>query len=82
MINWLKNLFSKRKENKTMVPFTRVYKFKDSSEVRTQPISVNPEFIVSVRPSNRLDTQRSVITMVDGTTYDLLDSYKEVKAVL
>lgn len=50
---------------------------------KTQPITVNVDHIVSVRPSNRLGRDipehRSTIVMSDGTVYDLTNLYSEVR---
>lgn len=72
----------KSKEKINMLKFTRIYKVKATGELKTQPVSVNPEFAISVRPSNRLDGQRSTLLLAGGAEYELTETYKEVNAAI
>jgi len=76
--DFLTQLQSSYKGDINMIKFTRVYKEKATGAVKTQSVTVNPEFVLSVRPSNRLEGQRSIIVVAGGLTYDLADTYKEV----
>ena len=63
---------------------TRVYKTKGTAGLNSQKLTVAIAAVASVRPSNRLGypDHRSTITLVDGTTYDLANTYSEVQAAI
>lgn len=65
-----------------MLKLTRLFVYKDQSKVNTQTITVNPAHITSVRPSNKLAGQRAVITLVDGTSYDVADKFSKINAAI
>ena len=64
----------------------RVYFDTKTNTKKNQKITVAVEGILTVRPSNRLGRDvpehRSTITMIDGATIDLSNTYTEVLAIL
>lgn len=74
------------KENKetklmvTNVNLTRVYKLKDTGQVKTQKVSVDRGALTSVRASNRLPGQRATITIA-GAELEVAETFSEVKAL-
>jgi len=63
------------------IELTRVYKLASSGEVKTQPIVVASDAIMSFRPSNRLgrdNNHRSTLMLVDGSTYDTTSTFSDL----
>lgn len=70
--------------NANFVEFTRVYKVASTGAIKTQPITLDVNSVVSARPSNRLGKadHRSTVTMIDGSSYELAETYSTVTAEL
>lgn len=70
--------------SKKFVAFTRVYKNKGETGLNSQKITVAVDKVASVRPSNRLGfpDHRVTITLNDGTSFDLADTYSEVRKAI
>lgn len=68
----------------TFIELTRVYKMKNSSTLKNQPMTIALSAVESVRPSNRLGhpDHRSTITLISGQVFDIANKYSDVVAEL
>ncbi len=66
------------------VKLNRVYKMKDTGELKSGSIVLNVGSIATVRASNRLGypEHRTTVLMADGTEIDLSNTFSEVTALI
>lgn len=64
------------------VELTRIFKIDATGEIKQNPYSVNPAYVMSVKPKNSLTGQRSAITLADGSEVALADKYSVTKEAL
>ncbi len=63
-----------------LIELTRVYKNKETKEIKKQKVTVNSNAIEVIRPCNRLGypVHRTTLILSSGTVLDIAEKYSDV----